>query len=114
VTPIQPILIGGILCVAVVCAVSLRSQVFARFLAVGTMLFGVVFVLYPDFANRLANLLGVGRGADLFFYIFSVLATYGMLMLYVRTRTLERQLTDVVRHIAIAEAKAPDGDVRRS
>lgn len=64
-----------------------------------------IAIIYPAFPQTVANLIGVGRGADLILYLF-VLAFLGVsFYFYSRYVRLQGQLTDVVRHLAIQNAR---------
>ena len=65
----------------------------------------VVFILFPDITNSIANKLGVGRGADLVFYTSILIFWFAILKLYARIRKLEQIITQVVRKDAIDEAE---------
>lgn len=65
----------------------------------------VVFILFPDITNDIANRLGVGRGADLIFYTSILIFWFVVLKLYARIRRLEQIITQVVRKEAIDEAE---------
>jgi hypothetical protein len=106
--PIQPILIGLLVLAAVLCIWSLRFRLVMRIVCVGLAATGVTFVLHPDFTNRLAKMLGVGRGADLLLYLFSVACVYALLVLYVRQRELRYQMTQLARSFALEHAVKPD------
>ena len=101
---IQVLLITGIVLVAVYFFVRLHNSVMdilLLLLMVGT---GLAFVLFPGIANDLAHKLGVGRGADLVFYLSIVIFWFVILKLYTRIRRLEKTLTDVVRKDTLEEA----------
>ena len=61
-----------------------------------------LFILSPNLAMQTANLLGIGRGADLVLYIFAILFIVTFFYFYARFRTLESQITEIVRHIALS------------
>lgn len=61
------------------------------------------FILSPDLTMQAANLLGIGRGADLVLYVFAILFIVTFFYFYARFRTLESQLTEIVRHIALSD-----------
>lgn len=70
-------------------------------------LLGAVSVIFPDFSTRVAERLGVGRGADLLLY-FAVLC--GVLVaanFYFRFKDNERILSEVVRQLAIQSPLRP-------
>ena len=63
-----------------------------------------VAILRPASMTRLANLVGIGRGADLVMYVMIlavlVLASY----FYTRMIRAEESISRIVRHLAIREA----------
>ncbi len=62
-------------------------------------------IVYPALLQTFANQIGIGRGADLVLYLF-VLAFLGVTFyFYSRYLRLQGQLTDVVRHLAIQNAR---------
>lgn len=63
----------------------------------------------PDLTARVARLLGIGRGVDLVLYCAVVVSMIGFLAIYVRLRRLRREMTLVVRHLAIRDALAATG-----
>jgi len=69
-----------------------------------------VAILWPAVTSRIAAALGIGRGADLVFYSAVVVMMLGFWMVYIRMRRLRREITLLVRHLAILEAgKDPAG-----
>ena len=52
----------------------------------------------------IARALGIGRGADLVLYCAVVVMMVGFLMVYVRMRRIRRELTLLVRELAIRDA----------
>lgn len=106
-TLIQIILLlsGGLL--AILYFARFRTRLLDRFLFLGLAAGGALLVIRPDWATRLANLFGVGRGADLITYLGFVIVAYLWLMMYSRVRKLDAQLTELTRQIAILEAKRP-------
>jgi hypothetical protein len=59
----------------------------------------------PEFPQAVANLFGIGRGADLVLYL-SVVAFLGVsFYFYSRYFRLQGQLAEVVRHLAIQNAR---------
>ena len=62
-------------------------------------------ILKPEITRVIAMALGIGRGADLVFY-FGILATaIGFFLFFLRFKKLETDITKLVRHIAVQEAK---------
>jgi len=62
-----------------------------------------IATIWPDSTVKIANALGIGRGADLVFYSAVVAMMIGFWMIYIRLRHLRRQLTLLVRQLAILE-----------
>ncbi|HMC83966.1 MAG TPA: DUF2304 domain-containing protein [Chitinophagaceae bacterium] len=58
---------------------------------------GIFFVLYPEVTNQLAHFLGIGRGADMIFYLAILGFGYLALVLYSKIKKLEDQLTKIIR-----------------
>lgn len=73
--------------------------------------FAIFTVLYPQATNDIANWLGVGRGADLLFYLTSVAVIYLGLHSYVRFRQLEQKMVKLTRQIALLEAEQKKKEV---
>ena len=106
---IQFILI--ILCLLATTAGGLVFRFKLGYRLLGLFLFAaaVSFVLFPDATSSIANLLGVGRGTDLLVYLGLLAGVYSVLLLYSRTRRLERRMTEQLRAIAIRDAIRLDG-----
>jgi len=66
---------------------------------------GEVAVLWPAMTTRVARALGIGRGADLVLYCSVVTMVMGFLMVYARIRRLRREITLLVRELAIRDAE---------
>src|SRR5262249_11335802 len=83
-----------------------RRKTLLLALTLGGALF---FVLRPDAATRAANLLGIGRGADLVFY-FTTLAVLGCYYLILSIeRTMRIEITELPRAIALLRIGLPAG-----
>jgi hypothetical protein len=62
-------------------------------------------VFNPELTTAVANRVGIGSGSNLVLYAFVLAFLAASFVFYSRSVKLERQLTDVVRHIAVAEAQ---------
>lgn len=60
-----------------------------------------VFVWWPESTHLIANLFGIGRGADFVFYISIALIFYLLFRLNIKIEGLNRSLTKVVRQDAL-------------
>ena len=63
----------------------------------------VVLVWNPAVTNRVAGILGVGRGADAVFYLSIVVLFYMIFRLYGKLENLEHQLSELVKKIALKD-----------
>lgn len=82
-----------------------RSAVFDKILIAVIFLAGIIFVLFPDFTTKISSFLGVGRGADLLFYLAIVSFSYLIMLLYSKIKKLENQIAELVRSQALAGAE---------
>ena len=60
-------------------------------------------VIRPDLTGVVARWVGIGRGADLLLYCSVVVMMIGFMMVYVRLRRLRRDLTLMVRELALRD-----------
>ncbi len=89
-----------------------RSKVTCRLITAFLFCLAVLLVMLPDLTTDMARALGVGRGTDLLLYIVFFAGVHTFLLLYMRTRKLERKLTDAIRALAIRQATSLDLDTR--
>lgn len=104
-TGIQFLLIGGVILIFIYYLSRIRSAFFdliALFIFSGLAIF---FILFPEYTNIIANKLGVGRGADLLFYICILFFLFIIIKLFARIRRMEKIITDLVRQQSIKDAK---------
>jgi len=107
----QLILIVALLGIAVYLV---RSSPSPRHLAIRRLLVllalagGVVVVLWPGLLSWLAELVGIGRGADLLFYLAIVAGLIYVVNEYKRSVQLARANTQLAREIALTEARLTD------
>lgn len=90
----------------------LKSQLAFRLSLIFVLLSGVVFVLFPSVTNQLAELVGVGRGADLIIYLSIVFFFLFGIMVYSKIRKLQENHTELIRQIAIRDAKKGGSGVK--
>lgn len=64
---------------------------------------GMVVTWYPNTASFIANVVGIGRGADLVVYLGIVLLFVLVFQLHVSHVRLERELTKIVREEALKD-----------
>lgn len=59
----------------------------------------------PESASYLANLLGIGRGADLIVYLSIIVIFYLLFRIFIRLNKIEEDITKLTRDDAINHAK---------
>jgi hypothetical protein len=86
-----------------------RRSPLVSFSIMGTCAVGAILVIFPDDANLIAHELGVGRGADLIFYVFILIALSAIFNLHLRLRAASEVSTELARAIALLSARQPPG-----
>ena len=69
---------------------------------------GILVAFAPQSTDVVASVVGVGRGADLIVYVAIPVIFYAIFRLVVRQDQQNKELTDLVRKIAIDNAEAPE------
>lgn len=67
-------------------------------------LVAIMASIYPNLTSRVARQVGIDRGASLVLYCVAVAGMVGFWMIYIRLRRVRREVTLLVRHIALLEA----------
>jgi hypothetical protein len=114
-TPFQWILVSAIAGLGVVSAFAIAKGKIGRFAGIvwlAVLLVGLLAAIDPDRVTRIANAVGINRGADLVLYLLALAVFWGFLLVYIRLRRVRRELTLVVRRLAVMEAE--EGGVDRS
>jgi hypothetical protein len=70
-----------------------------------------VAIFDPAIVQRLATLMGIGRGTDAVLYLFVLLFLATSFYFYWQKVVLQRQITLLTRHLAIREARRGKGGV---
>lgn len=70
----------------------------------------VVAVLFPNSLTEVAEVVGVGRGADLLLYVLVVTFMLTSVVLFRRVGVLEQRYTELARSIALDRAAGPEVD----
>jgi hypothetical protein len=71
-------------------------------------------IAFPESTVVVARALGIARGADLVFYSAILAMMIGFFLVYVRLRRLERNISLLVRRLALDEAPEPGGGDARA
>jgi hypothetical protein len=72
-------------------------------------LLGIALVLRPQWAQLAAHMLGIGRGADLVLYLWTVVSLLLLANLHFRMRAQSATMTTLTRELAILEARQRQG-----
>ncbi|PZR25629.1 MAG: hypothetical protein DI535_17580 [Citrobacter freundii] len=107
-SPIQIILISGVVFITLYLYLRLRSNLIDAiliFLFCGGAIF---FIVFPDATTDIAQRVGVKRGVNLVFYVTILFLFFLILKLYSRIRKLEKKFTELVRDKSVEKAEFLD------
>ncbi|HET7399931.1 MAG TPA: DUF2304 domain-containing protein [Intrasporangium sp.] len=106
---IQVLLILGTLGIAwrLLLGYGQKAQALRRLGLLAFAAFAVFSVLFPNVWTRLANLVGIGRGADLILYGLVVAFFSFVVTTFKRFRDMETRYTRLARRVAIDETLPP-------
>lgn len=84
-----------------------RREMSARWLALWAILWigASIVVLVPTTSERIAAILGVGRGVDVVVYLSIAALFYFMFRIMTRLDRMERDITKIVRAAALRDAE---------
>ena len=68
----------------------------------------IVSILFPQWLSYIANLIGVGRGADLLLYALVLAFLISVATTYRRNVQVNRRITHLAREITLARAETED------
>jgi hypothetical protein len=85
----------------------IRSAATDRIAYLALALAGGVLVANPEWTNRAATVLGIGRGADLMFYFFILFSLFHFVTTASTIRGLRRDVGTLTREMALLTAKQP-------
>ena len=112
---IQLILLAAIVGVALVLnrsTADARHQAIRRLLLMLFVAGAAASVLFPQILTRVANLIGVGRGADLLLYALVIAFLSFMATTFRRMNQLQSRITVLARELTLAQARAEDAEMR--
>jgi small membrane protein len=84
-----------------------RHQAIRRILMLLFIVAAASSVFFPGLWTALANIVGIGRGADLLLYLTVLIFLGFVATTYRRFRHLENDVTELSRQLALVQAKAP-------
>ena len=106
---IKQILFVIILIVSIIYITRVRNFLIDRVILALLMLIGILFVIFPNFTSVIANAIGIGRGADLIFYLFIFSTLFIFFYLLSKMNKLNRDFTEFVRKDAIRNVSKANG-----
>lgn len=83
-----------------------------RLLVILFAVVATITIVFPGISNEVANIMGVGRGADLILYLLTLLFLFFCLSYYVRSKDEHQKIVLLARKIAIIEANESDHNKR--
>jgi len=104
---IQVFLTALLVAVGAMTALQRTTSRLLRVTVLAVIAFGVYLVWAPEAANRLAWLVGVGRGADLILYLWVVVTLALIVFLYLKILALSRRFTLLSRSVALSQPRLP-------
>ena len=84
-----------------------RSLAIRRLTLLLVLIGGIVAIMFPSLADTMARAVGVGRGADLLLYGLIIVFIGYALSTSGHLRRLDRQISELTRELALAEAEPP-------
>jgi hypothetical protein len=102
---IQPLLVASLLMIGVVYLKRFRSRIIDRIIILLILATGIVFVCFPALTSRIANIVGVGRGADLLLYASLVSIGFVLTVFYAKIREMSQTITRLTREISLREVR---------
>jgi len=98
---LSQVLLVGALVLFILYIFRLRTEFLDRIVYLVCAAVGIVMVIEPNLSSQIANMLGIGRGADLLFYLFIIASLFYAVATRSRLRRMERQITQLVRQNAL-------------
>ena len=102
---IYVLLIGSLLFTLIHSVALVRRSIFLGLSLTLFCIFSILMVIFPELATALANLLGVGRGADLLLYFCFMCGAAISLNITINIRRQSYVITKIIRELAIFEAQ---------
>ncbi len=103
---IQPIITVVLVGILFFTLMQSRRGFVLRTTMLASVLLGIVLTWMPALASTIANLLGVGRGADLIFYIWILVSMLALVTLYFSFNRQHKQITALSRALALHVAQS--------
>jgi hypothetical protein len=100
-------LLGALVIVAAIGAVRRPGRAAVSLLWIGVWIAAGFAIALPDGTTAIARRVGIQRGADLVSYCAILAGLIGFFVVYLRLRQLNRQITLIVRSLALHRPRLP-------
>jgi hypothetical protein len=107
---IKVALVGLLACLVIYALTQVKRVPVVSTLTIAAAMAATVLVVFPEISTQIAVAFGVGRGADLIFYLFIVLTFMTIFFLYLKIIRSEDIITQIVRACALSNYRAPEND----
>mgnify|MGYP000232154015 CR=1 FL=1 len=81
-----------------------KTRAYKKLLLIFFIVGAIIVVIFPKSIQYIADLVGVGRGADLLLYGVTVVVIFGLLNDYVKDKEEAKRIVILARRIALLEA----------
>ena len=108
-TGIQIVLLTGIVFIGLYFIIRWKKRVLDIILLLMMIGSAIISIVWPSIPQKVADKLGVGRGADLVFYLSILIFWFVVLKLYIRIRNLEQSFAEFIRTDAINKVQSSTG-----
>lgn len=79
-----------------------RNQAIRRIVLIFALFFVVLAVVFPQWVNILANILGVGRGTDLVLYVVAIFVVGSTISNSRKHQIMQKEITILARKMALS------------
>ena len=80
-----------------------RGKLFFGLALAGIFTVAMVLIVFPEVSSMLAAQIGIGRGADLIFYLFLPVSLILNMALFARSQRQEKQIELLARALALSQ-----------
>jgi len=102
---IQPLISVALLGILLLVIMQRHIALPVRLTIYSGLALGLVFTWAPELTNTMAHALGIGRGADMLFYLWILISMLMLLISYLSLQRANRRITELTRAVALQDAK---------
>jgi hypothetical protein len=90
---------------------SLQTKAWKKILLIFFTISAIIAVFFPDITNKIANAVGIGRGADLLLYVLTMAFIFEQVNRYIKQKDEQKRQVTLARQIALLEATIRDNSI---